>query len=112
MTHDSNNVLVSELVRRLEEVARENERLRVELEQALAELATPATEEPQDQWLTVAQAAEETGISQSTIYRAIKDRTMPGAKKIRGSLRIWRPALLESDLPKPRHARGRRRGKR
>ena len=92
-------LLREERVARLE-AERELERARMELEQLRALTIATGDQDP-EQWLTVAQAAEEMHLSPATIYRAIKDGSLAGAKRVRGALRIHRPTLLESNLPKP-----------
>lgn len=84
------------------EAERELERTKWELAQlqAQAQPSSSADHNP-DHWITVAQAAQEMHLSPATIYRAIKDGSLAGAKRVRGALRIHRPTLLESGLSKP-----------
>lgn len=44
-------------------------------------------------YLTIAQAAEYTGIAEKTLYRWIRERKMPGASKVNGCLRIDKAVL-------------------
>jgi excisionase family DNA binding protein len=100
--------LLAELLREEREARLEAEveleRVKMELDHLRADMATGTEQE----WLNASEAAEELGVHVSTIYRAIQDGTLAGAKKIRGSLRIHRPTLLKSSLPKPGNTRRRR----
>ena len=99
--------IVREQRERIVELEREN----ALLEDEVHRLTTQGANDDTPDMITVKQAMHLLGVSDKTIYKAVKKGALPGARKIAGAIRIDRHILLDwfkgTGVPTPAQGKGR-----
>jgi excisionase family DNA binding protein len=58
-------------------------------------LLDPAARKDEDTFITVDEAAELMRLDRKTVYQCVKDGELPGARRVKGAVRIHRATLIE-----------------